>query len=318
MKIQIVTPVVPNTITGNLTTATRYERILQQLGHDVAVAPTYRGAPFDALIALHARRSFRAIESFASRYPDRPLIVVLTGTDLYRDIRTDAQAQQALELATLLVVLQRMGVAELPEHLHGKTRVIYQSAPTLRAAVARPRASFRVCVVGHLRPEKDPFLTALAARRLPASSRIRVLHAGAALTATMEQRARTENDQNPRYRWLGGLPYARTRRLIASSHLLSITSRMEGSSNVLGEALAQRSPTPVLATQISGLIGTLGEDYPGYFPVGDVRALTILLQQAEGYARLYAALQAHCARAASLVAPERERDAWADLLAELV
>src|SRR5712692_10657168 len=171
MKIQIVTPVVPHALTGNLATATRYEGILRELGHHVAVAPSYDGGEeIDVLIALHARRSFRAIESFASRYPDRPLVVVLTGTDLYRDIRVDAHAQRSLELATRLVVLQRMGLAELPAHLHRKTRVIYQSAPLLEPAVARPRTSFRVCVIGHLRPEKDPFCTALAVRQLPAAS----------------------------------------------------------------------------------------------------------------------------------------------------
>jgi putative glycosyltransferase (TIGR04348 family) len=317
MKIQVVTPVVPNALTGNLATATRYARILRKLGHRVAVAPTYQGEPFDALLALHARRSFRAIQRFASLHPDRPLVVILTGTDLYRDIRTDAHAQHSLELATRLVVLQRMGLAELPERLQGKTRVIYQSAPPLRAAVARARTSFRVSVIGHLRPEKDPFRTALAVRRLPAASRIQVLHAGAAFSPNMEQHAIAETARNPRYRWLGGLPHARTRRLVASSHLLSITSEMEGSSNVLGEALAQLLPTPVVATYISGLIGTLGEDYPGYFPVGNTDCLTDLLLCAEDDRRFYEALQAHCDRAAPLVAPERERDAWAQLLAEV-
>src|SRR5262245_15680483 len=248
MKIQVVTPVVPHALTGNLATAVRYARILRKLGHRVAVSPTYDGEPIDALMALHARRSFPAIKRFASLHPERLLVVILTGTDLYRDIQTDAHAQQSLELATRLVVLQCMGLAELPECLHAKTRVIYQSAPPLRAAVPRPRRSFRVCVVGHLRPEKDPFRTALAVRRLPAASRIQVLHAGAALSPNMEQHAIAETARNPRYRWLGGLPHARTRRLVAGSHLLSITSEMEGSSNVLGEALAQLLPTPVVAT----------------------------------------------------------------------
>jgi glycosyltransferase involved in cell wall biosynthesis len=164
--------------------------------------------------------------------------------------------------------------------------------------------------VGHLRPEKDPLRTALAARALPTASRIQVVQVGAALSPEWVERARGESAQNPRYRWLGQQPHGKTRRLIASSHLLALTSRMEGSSNTLCEALAQPTPTPVVATRIGGLVGTLGDDYPGYFPVEDTTALTRLLWRAETDA-------AFCAHAAPLVQPERERESWAALLAEL-
>jgi putative glycosyltransferase (TIGR04348 family) len=315
VQLQIVTPEVPGTITGNLVTARRYARLLRELGHQVVVTSTYDGQPCDALVALHARRSFPAVQRFAALYPERRLILVLTGTDLYRDIQDDGDAQQALELATALVVLQRQGLAELPERHHAKTRVIYQSAPLLRARARRPTRHFRVCVVANLRAEKDPLRTALAVRHLPAASRIQVLHLGAALSAELARQARRESVRNPRYRWLGEQPHGRTRRLLASSHLLAITSLMEGSSNALGEALAQPTLTPVVATRIGGLVGTLGEEYPGYFAVGDTRALTELLRRAEIDAAYYKSLRAHCARAAPLVAPDRERKAWADLLA---
>ena len=44
-----------------------------------------------------------------------PLVVALTGTDLYGDIHTSPEAQTSLDLATRLVVLQPMGIRELPE-----------------------------------------------------------------------------------------------------------------------------------------------------------------------------------------------------------
>jgi putative glycosyltransferase (TIGR04348 family) len=317
LRIQVVTPHLADTPTGNVLTATRYARLLRALGHRVAVAERYAGEPCDVLIALHARRSHPAIQRYAAERPEQPLIVVLTGTDLYRDILVDPNAQRSLELATRLVVLQSQGLAALPERFRAKTRVIYQSAPLLQAQVQRPTAHFRVSVVGHLRPEKDPFRTALAARHLPAASRVRVVHLGRALLPTLGARARREEAVNPRYRWLGGRPHWQTRRLVAGSHLLAITSRMEGSSNVLGEALAQAVPTPVVATRIGGLVGTLGEVYPGYFAVGDTRGLAALLRRAETDADYYAQLAAHCARVAALVSPERERDAWHQLLAEL-
>jgi hypothetical protein len=50
---------------------------------------------------------------------------------LYRDIRSDAQAQRSLDLATRLVVLQAEGLRELPPVHAAKAMVIYQSARTL-------------------------------------------------------------------------------------------------------------------------------------------------------------------------------------------
>ena len=131
----------------------------------------------------------------------------------------------------------------------------------------------------------------------------------------MEKRARAETARNPRYRWVGELPHWRTRRLLAGSRLLSLTSRMEGSSNVLSEAII--SSVPVAASRIPGLVGTLGKGYPGYFPLGDTRALTRLLSKAESDSRFYRRLGAHCARLRPLVNPERERSAWKKLLDEL-
>ncbi len=314
MKIRLVTPAGPSDRNGNSVTALRWARILKHLGHRVFVEESYRGEPCDLLIALHARRSAPSIRRFKEDHPELPLIVALTGTDLYRDIRTSAAARQSLDLATRLVVLQSKGLEKLPRRLRAKTRVIYQSAPRVRGA-ARPKAQFKVCVIGHLRPVKDPLRTAAAARLLPASSTLRVFHAGRALSQQMERRARAETLRNPRYRWLGELPHWKTRGLLARSHLLSLTSIMEGSANVLSEAIA--SSVPVLASKISGLIGTLGKNYPGYFPVGNTRALARLLLRAETDPRFYRALKSHCARLRPLVDPRLERAAWKRLLAEL-
>lgn len=316
MRIRIVTPASAAARNGNSITAIRWRRILSDLGHRVTLQPRYDGGPCDLMIALHARRSSESIDRFREAYPQLPLIVTLTGTDLYRDIRTSPDAQKSLDLATRLIVLQSMGIAELPKRLHAKTRVIYQSAASINGkAPALPNGSFKVCVIGHLRPEKDPLRTAMAARQLPASSRVRVLHVGRPLTKEMERRLRAEATRNPRFQWLGELPHWRTRQILANSQLLSLTSRMEGSSNVLSEAIA--SSVPVVASKIPGLIGTLGENYPGYFPVGKTRALASLLRETESNREFYRRLKAHCARLMPLVDPKRERVAWKELLREL-
>jgi len=315
MKIQLITPAPPSAHNGNSVTALRWKRILIQLGHKVILRQSYDGAPCDLMIALHARRSFDSIRLFRALHPDLPLIVTLTGTDLYHDIRTNAKARRSLELATRLVVLQSMGLAELPKHLHAKTRVIYQSAAQVNGHVSGSRNGFKVCVIGHLRSEKDPLRAAMAARYLPASSRVRVTHVGRALSEEMKRRALAERSRNSRYRWLGELPHWKTRRILAGSHLLALTSRVEGSSNALSEAIA--SSVPVVASKIPGLMGTLGKNYPGYFAVGETRELAYLLRRAEFDQDFYRDLKAHCARLRPLVDPERERASWKLLLREL-
>jgi len=90
---------------------------------------------------------------------------------------------------------------------------------------------------------------------------------------------------------------------------------MEGSCNAMCEALVLG--VPVIASRISGLIGTLGDDYPGYFPAQDTQALAEQLLRVETDAAFYDNLRARCRQAAELLAPEREQQAWADLLDEL-
>lgn len=177
------------------------------------------------------------------------------------------------------------------------------------------RTVFEACVLGHLRRVKDPFRTAAAARLLPSSSRIRVLHVGKAIEPGMAARAQAEQRRNPRYQWLGSLPHAQARKVLAQSRLLCLTSRLEGGANVLSEAAA--AGVPVLASRIDGSVGLLGPAYPGYFPVGNTRALARLLRRAETDPRFYAELRRRMLALARLVRPERERAAWASLLAEL-
>lgn len=170
-------------------------------------------------------------------------------------------------------------------------------------------------MLGHLREVKDPFRTAEAARLLPPASRIQVTQVGGALSDEMEVRAREEAASNPRYRWLGEYPRWKAIRILARSRLLILTSLMEGGANVVSEALA--CSIPVLSSRISGSIGLLGQDYPGYFPVGDTRALADLLTRAETNAGFYSDLKARCNRLAPIVAPATERNSWKALLDEL-
>jgi putative glycosyltransferase (TIGR04348 family) len=315
MKITLITPAPAGSRKGNRVTAHRWARILRTLGHRVDIRVEQTTSRCDLLLALHARRSFRSIEQFHRQYPDRPLVLALTGTDLYGDIHTDPQAQQALEMASHLVLLQPDGLKQLPKHLHKKARVIYQSFTCPPGSFTPRKRVYEVCILGHLRDVKDPFRTAEAVRHLPPESRIEVVHLGDALDADMETRARSETAANPRYYWLGERPRWKAIRILARSRLLVLTSRMEGGANVISEALA--CSVPVLSSRISGSIGLLGEDYPGYFPVEDTRALTEQLWRAETDADFYADLKSRCQNRAPIVDPAGEQASWRHLLDEL-
>jgi putative glycosyltransferase (TIGR04348 family) len=314
MRVRLVTPAPARSRKGNRVTALRWARLLRQLGHRVRVDVAYTGQPCDVLVALHAGRSFPSIARFHEEHPDRPLVLALTGTDLYDQIHTSPEARQSLELAWRLVVLQPLGVEELPKPLRPKARVIYQSVEPPRVRPAPRPGVFEVCVVGHLRPVKDPFRTAEAARLLPAASRVRVLHLGAALSEDMAARARAEEAANPRYRWLGELPRWKALRVLARSRLLSLTSQLEGGANVISEALVVS--VPVVSSRIPGSVGLLGRDYPGYFRFGDTRALADLLHRAESDPAFYQALKVRCEERRGLFEPAREMQSWQDLLRE--
>ena len=93
MKICLVTPAPTYSRKGNRVTALRWGRILRELDHRVIIIEEYQGERCDLMVALHARRSHPSIVRFRDEHPELPLILALTGTDLYGDIHTDASAK---------------------------------------------------------------------------------------------------------------------------------------------------------------------------------------------------------------------------------
>jgi putative glycosyltransferase (TIGR04348 family) len=310
VRIRIVTPAPPGSRHGNRNTALRWAAHLRALGHRVAVDTEWRGEPEDALIALHARRSHAAIAAWKEAHPDRPLILALTGTDLYRDIRTDADAQKSLELADRLVVLQEEGLKELSRKDRSKVLVIHQSVPHVKR-LPRPPGRFLVTVIGHLREEKEPFCAARALAHLRQAD-VRVVQLGKALSEGMAREARRFMKRDARYRWLGELPRASALRWLARSHAMVISSRMEGGAHVVSEAIA--AGVPVLASRIPGNVGLLGKSYPGYYAVGDDRALARLIARSRGDARFLKSLEKSVKARRALVRPAAERRALKALL----
>ncbi|MDC8756208.1 selenoneine biosynthesis selenosugar synthase SenB [Janthinobacterium fluminis] len=316
--IWIVSPASAAANNGNWQTASRWARFLRGR-YRVTLAQQWppEGPPGPApalLIALHARRSAASLAAFAAAHPQRPTLLLLTGTDLYRDMHTDGAAQASLRRAGALALLQPAGLAELAPALRAKAHVIYQSAPALRPA-AGARRYFDVCMVGHLRAEKDP-ATFMRAAALLDGAGVRLLHIGAALDPALGALAAATQAATPRYRWLGPLGHAATRQRLKRCRLMALSSHMEGGANVIIEAVT--SGVPVLASDIGGNRGMLGEDYAGYFPAGDAAALAALIARAAADAAFYARLRAQCAARAPLFTPAAEQTALLQLVDNLL
>lgn len=317
MRIGIITPAPPSSLHGNRRTALRWTKLLRQLGHRVVIAQSYDNQPFDMLVALHARRSYDSINRFHRLHPRRPLVVVLTGTDLYRDLQRSRQAQASLEMATRLIVLQPKALDDLPPRFHHKTRIVYQSVESPKHIRNQQSAisDFQVCVIGHLRAVKDPFRAAMASRLLPKNSRIKILHVGKAMSEHMAVGAKREMYLNRRYKWLGEQSPKRVRQILEHSQLCIHSSRMEGGANAVSEAIA--AGIPIIASRVPGNVGLLGENYPGYFEVGNTRELARLMYRTETDEAFLTELQSWCQNLAETFHPDRELKAWADLLEEL-
>ena len=321
-RVLIVCPALASANNGNWQTAWRWSMMLSP-AFEVSIAQEWNGEPFDAMLAMHARRSADSIARWAQSKncstDAAGLAVVLTGTDLYRDIYTDASAQASLTFAQSLLVLQECAPAALPLAMRHKAHVIFQSTLTQEPALKTPR-HLRAVMVGHLRDEKSPQTLFASARLLKDHADIFIDHIGDALDADLGTQAQACAAQYPNYRWLGGLPHASTLRHIQRAHVLVHTSRMEGGAHVVLEAVC--SGTPVIASKIDGNLGMLGANYSGYFAFDDAQGLADLLLRCraeqirtQGF---YAQLAAQCAQRAPLFAPAAEQASLIKLVNELI
>ncbi|MGZ8267151.1 MAG: selenoneine biosynthesis selenosugar synthase SenB [Burkholderiales bacterium] len=314
MKIALAVPASADMRSGNWRSAKRWERMLRSLGHRVRSVTDWTTGDEDVLVALHARKSHSSVARFRERRPQCPVVVVLTGTDVYRDIRSDAHAQASLEMADRLVVLQARALDELAPALRRKATMVHQSCTT-KLRHTPPRSKFRVCVVAHLREEKDPFRAARALVHVPRAGAVELVQIGEALDERMQAEALAWQSRDDRYRWLGSVPHARALCWMAQSHALVVSSLMEGGANVISEAVS--IGVPVLASNIPGNVGMLGGRYRGYFETGDEKALARLIEHCRTDAAYYRALRSAVTEKRSLFSAKAEAGAWKRVLSSL-
>jgi putative glycosyltransferase (TIGR04348 family) len=311
--VRIVTPGTRSANNGNWRTAVRWAEMLRDRCR-VIVQTGWDGEATSVLVALHALRSASAVARYRAAHPSGALIVVLTGTDLYRDLPASPEAAACLDMADRIVVLQEDALALLAPRWRAKARVIFQSAPLLEPR--RKIAGTLHCVaVGHLRAEKDPATLFRAMALVPRALPITLRHIGAALDPALGRAARALEKSEPRYRYSEALSHGLTRAALGAAHLLVHPSVIEGGANVIVEAVT--AGTPVLASRISGNLGMLGTGYPGYFEPGDASGLAARLVLALESPTWLATLGSACDRRRALFKPAAEERAVNGLVAEV-
>lgn len=315
--IALITPAAPGSRAGNRATASRWAGLLRPLGYRVSIhlsedAPTGR-AP-DLILALHAWRSHAAVLAWRRAHPDSPLVVVLTGTDVYRfQVSEPETVYASLDAADALIGLHDCLEEDLPERYWPKLHVVHQSAEPLPPGVPQAvRRTVDILVAGHLREEKDSLRAAMAVRDLPLDSRLRVVQLGGALSEDWAEAAEDEARRNPRYRWLGDQPRWRVRQWMGRARAMVISSRMEGGANVVSEACV--AGLPIIASDIAGNRGLLGEDYVGYYPMGNTVALRECLLRIERDPVWRRRLRDQVMARAPLFQPEAEQRALGQII----
>jgi putative glycosyltransferase (TIGR04348 family) len=302
-------------------TALRWQGFLEELGYSVEVTESWSKDDTGLLIALHAYRSHQSIVAFKKKYPKRPIVLVLTGTDLYRDMENHNEVIQSMEMADQLIILQSCAVDLIPADLRYKVQVIYQSVEVefdidIGNGDSATKDDFVVSIIGHLREEKDPFCIVRSLPLLPSDSKITITHLGQAMSPQMKDLAQNFNATVKRYQWIGEVSHADALKVLSNSCLMVISSRMEGGAHVVSEAIALG--IPVIASDIPGNRGLLGEDYPGYYPVADENALATLLYRAEKVPTFYASLQQCIDLRKELITPAREKQSINELVSGLI
>lgn len=315
MKIQIITPALASARAGNRATAQRWSLIFQSLGHQVKIATHYDGVCSDVMVVLHAWRNADAVRMFTDRHPKQPCVLALTGTDIYRFIHSDPEITlMSIQRASHLVGLNDQMKHAIPIEYQEKLTTIFQSCQ-FYACRPRQRINFNVCVVGHLRHEKDPMRPSLAVRALPQDSRIYINHYGKAFDKDWAKIARLETSRNRRYRWYGEIPASQIIQCYRSSKILALPSRMEGGANVISESI--NAGLPIIASRASGNIGLLGGKYPGLHAVEDTDELRNLLLRAENDQNFYNKLLRACQLIRPTFSRNTETKQWQKLLARL-
>lgn len=325
IRVLVSTPFPVGSPLGNSVSARRIAGILREAGFEAAAVEGWGGEPAECLVALHARRSAGVVQRFRAAFRAAPIVLVLPGSDLYGDLPTgDRNALAAIECADRLVVAQEASLADVPARFRRKAVCIPKSvdldvpaAPDPEVGALRKReGAFVVLLPAHVRPQKNPRLAQAAGEVIAPASRILIVHCGALIEPETGWRGASAEPAAGRYRWIGPLPRGRVLSAMAAADVVLNTSRMEGGSNALCEAVV--AGRPVVATRIPGNVGILGSDHPGLYPPENAGALAAILSRCETEPAFLAELSRRSAERARLFTRARELAGWSAVIRETI
>ena len=312
MKVKMIYPPAVGKINGNMVTTQRCAKIFQNLGYEVSMETEFTHSDADIILALHAYKSYPVIKKMKIEHPDKRIIVMLTGTDIYSESLATFETQESLQIADKIVVLQKEALSLIPNEYQKKTHVIFQSVEEPEFSKNLSSEYFDICLIGNLRQIKDPFILAEALHGLPKFSKIRVNHIGGALEKSMADRARDFMKSNDRYIWHGELDYRECQKILNNSHLMVLSSIAEGGANVISEAITLG--VPVICSEISCTVGLLGNNYPGFFEVGHVKELHNMISKAETQSNFLRSLSRWGQNLKERFSVDTELNSWKELL----
>jgi len=276
MKINVCTGYPLDSPRGNTTTAFRIAERLQMAGHQATAMHTDTPPAADAQISLHALKTAAASAYFA-KHQSGKLFIRLTGTDINGGFeKNQSLSQQTIDLADKLIVTHPACLPQIPDRWQSKTVVIYPSVtmPEL-AVISSPTSPLFTCI-GHLRPVKAPHLMYAAIQKIRQTN-LAAISIGNAYDVTDGQQALLNTRHDDRYHWHAGCDRATALAWMKASLATINSSISEGGANTVMEAIQLR--IPVLATDIPGNRGFLGDSYDGYFETGRADQLADLMRR---------------------------------------
>ena len=313
MKINVCTGYPLDSPRGNTTTAFRIVERLQAAGHQATAMHTDTPPAADAQISLHALKTAAASAYFAKHRSGR-LFIRLTGTDINGGFtKNPALSQRTIDLADKLVVTHPACLPQIPDHWRSKTVVIYPSVtmPEL-ATISNPTSPLFTCI-GHLRPVKAPYLIYAAIQKIP-QAKLMAASIGNAYDTTDGQQARLNTRQDTRYHWHTDCDRGTALAWMKASLATINSSISEGGANTVMEAIQLR--VPVLATDIPGNRGFLGDDYDGYFETGQSDQLADLMRRCLEAPEFVERLKIQLDRQRPLFSAQRESEQLSKLVSE--
>ena len=313
MKINVCTGYPLDSPRGNTTTAYRIVERLQQAGHTATALYTDTPPNADAQISLHVLKTAAASAHFAKNNGG-PLFICLTGTDMNGGFEQSPKlSEQIINLADKLVAAHPACLPQLPDRWRSKTVVIYPSVtlPELGSGPV-PSAPLFTCI-GHLRPVKASHLTHAAIQRIPNADLV-AASLGNAYDVTDGQQALLNARQDARYQWHAGFDRKTALEWMKASLATINSSLSEGGANTVIEAI--QLSIPVLATNIPGNRGFLGDDYKGYFETGRADQLAELMRRCLEQPDFVERLKTQLAQRRPLFSMERESEELSKLVDE--